>query len=72
MLKNSKLKFSEYMQNVSRSKSVGKFVLIVAKSLLSLYVHILSFMTIHETTLKMLILCPQLHVTYLYMHARTL
>ena len=29
-MKNSKLKFSEYMQNISRSKSFGKFVLIVA------------------------------------------
>ena len=28
-MKNSKLKFSEYMQNISRSKSFGKFVLIV-------------------------------------------
>ena len=27
-MKNSKLKFSEYMQNISRSKSFGKFVLI--------------------------------------------
>ena len=29
MMKNSKLKFIEYMQNISRSKSFGKFVLIV-------------------------------------------
>ena len=29
MMKNSKLKFSEYMQNISRPKSFGKFVLIV-------------------------------------------
>jgi hypothetical protein len=29
MMKKSKLKFSEYMQNISRSKSCGKFVLIV-------------------------------------------
>ena len=29
MMKNSKQKFSEYMQNISRSKSFGKFVLIV-------------------------------------------
>ena len=29
MMKNSKLKFSEYMQNISMSKSFGKFVLIV-------------------------------------------
>ena len=29
MMKNSKLRFSEYMQNISRSKSFGKFVLIV-------------------------------------------
>ena len=28
-MKNSKLKFSEYMQNISRFKSFGKFVLIV-------------------------------------------
>ena len=28
-MKNSKVKFSEYMQNISRSKSFGKFVLIV-------------------------------------------
>ena len=28
-MKNWKLKFSEYMQNISRSKSFGKFVLIV-------------------------------------------
>ena len=28
-MKNSKLKFSEFMQNTSRSKSFGKFVLIV-------------------------------------------
>ena len=28
-MKNAKLKFSEYMQNISRSKSFGKFVLIV-------------------------------------------
>jgi hypothetical protein len=31
-MKNSKLKFSEYMQNISRSKSFGKFVLIVKYS----------------------------------------
>ena len=29
-MKNSKLKFSEYMQNISRSKSFGKFFLIVS------------------------------------------
>ena len=29
MTKNSKVKFSEDMQNISRSKSFGKFVLIV-------------------------------------------
>ena len=28
-MKNSKLKFSEYMQNISRSKIFGRFVLIV-------------------------------------------
>ena len=28
-MKNSKLKFNEYLQNISRSKSFGKFVLIV-------------------------------------------
>ena len=28
-MKNSKLKFSQYMQNISRSKTFGKFVLIV-------------------------------------------
>ena len=28
-MKNPKLKFSEYMLNISRSKSFGKFVLIV-------------------------------------------
>ena len=28
-MKNSKLKFGEYMQNITRSKSFGKFVLIV-------------------------------------------
>ena len=28
-MKNSELKFSEYMQNISRSKSFGKFVLMV-------------------------------------------
>ena len=28
-MKTSKLKFSEYMQNISRFKSFGKFVLIV-------------------------------------------
>ena len=28
-MKNSKLKFSEYMQNISRSKSFGKFVFTV-------------------------------------------
>ena len=32
MMKNSKLKISEYMQNISRSKSYGKFVLIVKKT----------------------------------------
>ena len=31
-MKNSKLKFIEYMQNISRSKSFGKFVLIVKLS----------------------------------------
>ena len=31
-MKNSKLKFSEYMQNISRSKSFGKFVLIVKEA----------------------------------------
>ena len=29
MMKYSKLKFSDYMQNISRSKIFGKFVLIV-------------------------------------------
>ena len=29
MMKNLKLKFSEYMQNISRSKSFGKFIHIV-------------------------------------------
>ena len=29
MIKKSKLKFSKYMQNISRSKSFGRFVLIV-------------------------------------------
>ena len=29
MMKNSKLKFSKDMQNISRSKSFGRFVLIV-------------------------------------------
>ena len=28
-MKNTKLKFSEYKKNISRSKSFGKFVLIV-------------------------------------------
>ena len=32
MMKNSKLKFREYMQNISSVKSFGKFVLIVDKS----------------------------------------
>ena len=32
MMKNFKLKFSEYMQNISKSKSVGKFVLIVIQN----------------------------------------
>ena len=36
-MKNSKLKFSEYMQNISRSKSFGKFVLIVKVLLSNLY-----------------------------------
>ena len=31
MMKNSKLNFSVYMQNSCRSKSFGKFVLIVCK-----------------------------------------
>ena len=35
MIKNSKLKFIEYMQNISRSKSFGKFVLIVSCSEMS-------------------------------------
>ena len=34
-MKNSKLKFSKYMQNISRSKSFGRFVLIVLLRLLS-------------------------------------
>jgi hypothetical protein len=34
MMKNSKLRFSECMQNISRSKSFGKFVLIVMKIVL--------------------------------------
>ena len=33
MMKNSKLKFSEYMQNISMSKSFGKFVLIISVSI---------------------------------------
>ena len=32
MLKNSKLKFSEYIQNISRSKSFGTFVLIAVST----------------------------------------
>ena len=35
MMKNSKLKFSEYMQNINRSKNFGKFVLTVLLRLLS-------------------------------------
>ena len=31
MMKNSKLKFSEYVQKISGSKSFGRFVLIVAQ-----------------------------------------
>ena len=31
MMKNTKSKFSEYRQNISRSKSFGKFVLIVSE-----------------------------------------
>ena len=31
MMKNSKLKFSEYMQNISGSKRFSRFVLIVYK-----------------------------------------
>ena len=32
MMKNSKLKFSEHIQNISRSKSFGKFVLRVKQN----------------------------------------
>ena len=32
MMKNSKLKFSEYMQNISRPKSFGRFVLVVLRT----------------------------------------
>ena len=34
-MKNFKLKFSEYMQNISRSKSFGKFVLTVCVTYLN-------------------------------------
>ena len=34
-MKNSKLNFSEYMQTISRSKSFGKFVLLVISFLVS-------------------------------------
>ena len=39
MMKNSKLKFSKYMQNIRRSKSFGKFVLIVYKYLVNMTKH---------------------------------
>ena len=35
MMKNSKQKYSEYMQTISRSKSFGKFVLIVYLTLIN-------------------------------------
>ena len=39
MMKNSKQKFSEYIQNISRSKSFGKFVLIVYKYFVNMTKH---------------------------------
>ena len=42
MMKNSKLKFSEYVQNINRSKSFGKFVLIVLSGMFSPTVPLLS------------------------------
>ena len=36
MMKNSKLKFSEYMQNISRFKSFRRFVLIVHEFMIAL------------------------------------
>ena len=41
MMKNSKLKFSEHMQNTCRSKSFGKFVLIVIATSVNVYLLIL-------------------------------
>ena len=45
-MKKSKLKFSEYMQNISRSKSFGKFVHVVfffLENLVKTPVYVLDF-----------------------------
>ena len=53
MMKNSKLKFSEYMQNISRSKSFGKFVLIVLVKLLERRNSLTELTLIHTLPFKM-------------------
>ena len=54
-MKNFKLKFSEYIQNISRSKSFGKFVLIVYTFKISLhcvFLRSMSFLACDNTALS--------------------
>ena len=60
MMKNAKLQFSEYLQNISKSKSFGKLVLIVFSDPLAVLLainHQLIIMMISDQ-------CPFLHTTY--------
>ena len=59
-MKNAKLQFSEYLQNISKSKSFGKLVLIVFSDPLAVLLainHQLIIMMISDQ-------CPFLHTTY--------
>ena len=60
IMKNAKLQFSEYLQNISKSKSFGKLVLIVFSDPLAVLLainHQLIIMMISDQ-------CPFLHTTY--------
>ena len=60
MMKNAKLQFSEYLQNISKSKSFGKLVLIVFSDPLAVLLainHQLIIMMISDQ-------CSFLHTTY--------
>ena len=60
-MKNSKLKFIEYVQNMSRSKRFGKFVLIVMFSSCSVYSCMFGVgLLVDKTTKKLFFFCQRI------------